>query len=323
VEVVKPVLARLVWLVVAVLIALGGAGVVAAMNHVPATDARPELTWVADQAAKAKLDEATDRLESLTESVESLGSFGRQALAAVVAGDVDQVNETVAAGSLQRGAITTARTELDAILEEIPDVGTGSDLAISPEIQDRFDGLVPTPEFTDGLEDDWRLFTGRALDAANLNALLARHDQETAAAAQQGLQQKYPQAVLLLDTSDATIRQAKAIRDRLAATSDVSTLTRWIERNEAYDAALRNLYEVLIDADGEVTKAVRDAFADEQAARKRLPVDTRPLVVIMADVAQGGLNQVVISIEETRQSLSDALEIQRQLQLDEGSAAPG
>jgi len=112
------------------------------------------------------------------------------------------------------------------------------------------------------------------------------------------------------------------VRDRLAATTDVATLTRWINRNEAYDAALRNLYEVLIDADGKVTKAVREAFADEQAARKRLPVDTRPLVVIMADVAQGGLNQAVISIEETRQSLADALEIQRQLQQDEAIGTP-
>ena len=53
-----------------------------------------------------------------------------------------------------------------------------------------------------------------------------------------------------------------------------------------------------------MTEAVRKAFDDEQKARKRLPVDTRPLVVIMNDVAQGGLNQVVISIEETRGSLS-------------------
>ena len=96
------------------------------------------------------------------------------------------------------------------------------------------------------------LFTGRALDAANLNALLARHDQETAAAAQQGVQEKYPQALLLLDVSDATIRQTKAVRDRLAATTDVETLTRWIERAEQYDAALRHLYEVLVDADGKV-----------------------------------------------------------------------
>ena len=322
-HVVKRILSAIVWLAVAVLIALGGAGVVAAMNHVPATPSRPELTWAADQAASAKLDEATDHLETLTGSVESLGSYGRQALAAVVAGDVDQVNQLVAAGTLQLGAIDTATKALDASLDAIPDVGNGSELLLSPEVQDRYDGLVPTPEFTNGLDDDWRTFTGRALDAANLNALLARHDQETAAAAQQGVQEKYPQALLLLDVSDATIRQTKAVRDRLAATTDVATLTRWIERAEQYDAALRHLYEVLVDADGKVTRQVRAAFADEQDARRRLPVDTRPLVIIMADVAQGGLNQVVISIEETRQSLADALQIQRQIEQDEDVRVDG
>jgi hypothetical protein len=323
VHVVKRILSAIVWLAVAVLIALGGAGVVAAMNHVPATPSRPELTWAADQAASAKLDEATDHLETLTGSVESLGSYGRQALAAVVAGDVDQVNELVAAGTLQLSAIDTATKALDASLDAIPDVGNGSELLLSPEVQDRYDGLVPTPEFTNGLDDDWRTFTGRALDAANLNALLARHDQETAAAAQQGVQERYPQALLLLDVSDATIRQTKAVRDRLAATTDVATLTRWIERAEQYDAALRHLYEVLVDADGKVTRQVRAAFADEQDARRRLPVDTRPLVIIMADVAQGGLNQVVISIEETRQSLADALQIQRQIEQDEDVRVDG
>ena len=47
----------------------------------------------------------------------------------------------------------------------------------------------------------------------------------------------------------------------LAATTDVETLTRWIERAEQYDAALRHLDEVLIDADGKVTKAVRKTKA--------------------------------------------------------------
>ena len=73
-QAVKQILSAVVWLAVAVLIALGGAGVVAAMNHVPATPARPELTWAADEAATARLDEATDHLETLTASVESLGS---------------------------------------------------------------------------------------------------------------------------------------------------------------------------------------------------------------------------------------------------------
>ena len=320
-KVVVSILKAVAWLLIAVLIALGGAGVVAAMNHVPSTPARAELTWAADQETIARLDEATDKLQELTESVESLGSFGRQALAAVVAGDVDQVNQTVAAGTLQLGRISAARQELEEVVEQVPNVGNGSELRISPEVQDRYDGVVSTPAFTDGLEDDWRTFTGRALDAANLNALLAEHDQQTAAAAQQGLKEKYPQAVLLLDTSDATIRQLKGIRDRLARTTDVTTLDRWLDRNEAYDGALRHLYDVLIDADGKVTKKVRAAFDAEQKARTRLPVDTRPLVVIMADVAQGGLNQAVISIEETRQSLADALEIQRQLEQDDTAPA--
>jgi hypothetical protein len=50
----------------------------------------------------------------------------------------------------------------------------------------------------------------------------------------------------------------------------------------------------------------------------RLPGDTRGLVVIMVDIAQGGLNQAVISIEEARGSLAGALDVQRQLQAGPG-----
>ncbi len=43
----------LAWIVVASVISFGAAGVVAAMNHVPGTTARPELTWAGDRAATA------------------------------------------------------------------------------------------------------------------------------------------------------------------------------------------------------------------------------------------------------------------------------
>ena len=112
------------------------------------------------------------------------------------------------------------------------------------------------------------------------------------------------------------------MRDRLAKTADVAVLTSWIDRNAAYDGALRNLYEVLIDAKGKVTTKVRAAFDREQAARAKLPGDTRPLVVIMADIAQSGLNQAAISIEEARGELADALAIQQQLQQDVEIALP-
>ncbi len=100
----------------------------------------------------------------------------------------------------------------------------------------------------------------------------------------------------------------------LAARVDTTTLVQWLDLNAAYDAALRTLYETILAADGVVTDEVRAAAEAEQSARARLPRDTRALVVIMNDVAQGGLNQAVISIEEARGALAAELDVQRSLQ---------
>jgi alkylhydroperoxidase/carboxymuconolactone decarboxylase family protein YurZ len=320
VAVARSVFVRLAWLVVAAAVALGGAGIVAAMHHVPGSDARAELTWAGDAQAAPVLDDVTARLQQVSDDVDTLGSTARQALAAVVAGDAERVNETIAAGSLQLASVKGAVASLEARLGEVPGLGTDADLRLSPALQDRYDALRGTPALTDDLEADWTRFSGLALDATNLGGLLTRHDQETAAAARQGAVGKYQTALDLLDVSDATVRETMAVRDRLAATTDVSTLTTWLERNASYDAALRTLYQALQDANGELNDEIRAAFAAEQAARERLPVDTRPLIVIMADVAQGGLNQAVIRIEEARGALGEALDEQRRL--DEEVALP-
>ncbi|HEX5827322.1 MAG TPA: hypothetical protein VFY23_07365, partial [Candidatus Limnocylindrales bacterium] len=180
----KQFLAALLWLVAAALIALGGAGIVAAMNFPPGTEARAELTWTEDQEAKAAIDAATDRLQDLSLAVEALGADAREALAAVSGGDVDAVNAAVDRGTNQLAVVEAANLALADAIERVPGVGADSALRISPEIQDRYDGLAVTTSFTADLRDDWALFTGRAVDAANLSALLAQHDQETAAAAQ-------------------------------------------------------------------------------------------------------------------------------------------
>ena len=51
---------------------------------------------------------------------------------------------------------------------------------------------------------------------------------------------------------------------------------------------------------------MKAASKAEQQAREQLPPDTKALVVIMGEVARGGLNQAVITIEEARKRLSDA-----------------
>jgi hypothetical protein len=55
-----------------------------------------------------------------------------------------------------------------------------------------------------------------------------------------------------------------------------------------------------------VTREVRRAFEAVERAQQSLPLDTRALVVIMSDIAQGGLNQAVISIEQARGGLAAA-----------------
>src|SRR4029079_15811811 len=88
------------------------------------------------------------------------------------------------------------------------------------------------------------------------------------------------------------------LRDDLAGSTDVTTLTTWIDHNATYDAPVRRRLGAVLGSRVWVTDRVREAFAGEQAARRGLPADTRGLVVIMSDIARGGLNQAVISIEQ-------------------------
>ncbi|HEY6014831.1 MAG TPA: hypothetical protein VIU37_12520, partial [Candidatus Limnocylindrales bacterium] len=118
---------------------------------------------------------------------------------------------------------------------------------------------------------------------------------------------RYDDALTLLDQADAAIAQARRLRDQLSNTVDVPVLDQWLDRNAAYDKALRELYKVISKVGSRVTDAVRKAIAAEQAAKEKLPPDTRGLVVIMAEIGRGGMNGAVIAIEEARAKLIDAI----------------
>ncbi len=144
------------------------------------------------------------------------------------------------------------------------------------------------------------------MPAVELTTHLLDHDQIAGEAIKFGGAGKYPQAIARIAKASAELEAAGAIRDRLAATVDVTTLDQWIERNAAYDTALRDLWDALRRSRGRVTDAVREAAARERVAKDQLPPDARALVVILGDVARGGLNQAVIAIEEARGTLLDA-----------------
>jgi hypothetical protein len=309
----RTVIVRLAWTVIAVLVALGTAGIVSAMNQPPGSAARPELTWAGDARMETALEAATGDLQALSDRVDDLAGSARTALEQTVAGDAGRLGATITEGTTRLGEVQRLADDLEASLAGVPYTGPDWALYVSAGLRHRYDQLAATSGLTTGLEEDWASFTGRSLAASRLTSLLGRHDEETAAAAKAGSEGRFKDALAQLDTSDATIAESRSLRDDLAPSTDVTTLTAWLDRNADYDAALRDLYVALIRSDGRVTDPVKKAFAREQAARAQLPGDTRALVVIMSDVAQGGLNQAVIAIEQARGSLAKALEVQQEL----------
>ena len=53
---------------------------------------------------------------------------------------------------------------------------------------------------------------------------------------------------------------------------------------------------------------MKDAAIAERKARDFLPSNTSGLVIILAEIGRGGLNQAVIGIEETRAKLQAAID---------------
>lgn len=295
------------WLACAVLLAFGSAGLVAGLSREPGTPARPELTWAADEAVRPGLAAATADLARLADEVTELGRLGRAALATLIERDLDRLASTITAGTSLVATIDADAAGLRARLTTLPGVGPGIEGRLGPELRAEYAAILTALESTAGLRESWATLTAGSAAAARLATLLADHDRYAAAAARAGSRGSYSPALTELASATATLDQAQALRDVLANTADVTVLDQWLGRNRDLDLALARLYRALRASKGTVTAEVRDAAAAERAAQERLPPDTRGLVVIMADIARGGLNQAVITIELARGRLAAAV----------------
>ncbi len=304
--------ASLVWLVLVVAIALGAAGIVTGADHQPGTAARPELTYARDAEVTTALDAATRDLEGLVDQVAALGVQARGALAALNGTDTATVDAAIAEGNRLLEGMLAQTFLIRGQLATTPYVARANPgLYVSDALVARHAALVAALDATDGLQDAWVRLTTGSVAAVRLSTLLARHDEEVADAARLGRAARYDDAVERLDDADATIEEARSLRNRLANTVDVTVLDAWLDRNAAYDAALRGLYVAYAQVGNRVTDELRDALAAESTARRALPGDTRGMVVIMAEIGRGGMNGAVIAIEQARGRLSAVIEAAR------------
>ncbi len=300
-------LVRFAWIALIILIALGSAGLVTGLDHRPGTPQRAELTWQGDSAIKPGLDSVVVDLAPLSTDFDALGAQARTAIAALVSSDPAALDAAIVDGQALVDKITAATTGLQTRLRGLPGIGPSAESRLSPEMIDRWSTADTVLGTTSGIAQSWAILSAGSLTASQLSLRLTQHDQYAGEAVRLGSQAQYQDAVKQLDLADPTLLEARALRDRLANTADVSVLDQWLARNAAIDAALRRLYVTMAITNGRLTPDARQALTDVETARAALPPDTRALVVIMSDVARGGLNQAVIQIEEARGRLADAM----------------
>jgi hypothetical protein len=290
-------------------IALGAAGVVAGLDT-PAADGsdRTGRTAAGDAAVIRALTPIEGELRGVGDQIRGLTAQARGVLAAISANDMTLADTAVATGT---PIVNDIDTNVDAIrqsLAEVPLVnGPEAAYAVSPAIRDRYSNDLEGVDATKDVSADWTRLTVGSISASRLSTLLANHDGAVAAAAERGRAGAWEAALSHLDDADEAITSARALRDKLAASVDVSTLDAWLERSSDYDKALRALYTALRDSKGVVNEAVRKAGRDEEAAKERLPPDTKALVLIMGEIGQSGMTDSAVAIEQAASDIDEAL----------------
>ena len=296
-----------VWILVMAMVALGSAGLVTSLDHQPGSPARPELTWPGDSAVGPRLAAAHTELEAIGVQLDRLGTLARGSLAAAVANKTDALDQAVADGSVLVNQIDQASDAVTAGLLDMPSLGPNPDLRLSRSSQEMLGELIDALDSTRTLSADWAALTKGTVDAGRLTGLLDQHDKLIVAAIDSAIDRKFKTAIARIDRASARLADAVKIRDSLRTRTDVATLTEWLRRSRNYDTALRRLYVISARSPVKITQQMRNALAAEKRARDALPKDTAALVIIVSEVARGGLNQAVIAIEKARNDLDDGL----------------
>ncbi|MET1232066.1 MAG: hypothetical protein ABWY52_04350 [Candidatus Limnocylindrales bacterium] len=294
-----------VWLLAAALIAIGAAGLAGAANPVPDEASRPEVFARADAAMAPGLAAIDAQLRDAQELVAALASLSRSAIVNLNAGDQEALVKDLDDGDLLVVEIGSIATAVAADLRSLP--FDADAYQISGSVAGRVEAAREAVETVRPLADLWSRVARGALPASEIAKHLADHDLATFAATQDGTAGHYADALRGLGTARAELTAALEIRDQLLESVDTTTLDLWVDRNRKYDDALARLYQALQLSRGRVNDVAREAFADVQRAQKLLPPDTRAIVVIMSDLAQGGLNQAAIRIDEARGALIAAV----------------
>lgn len=301
------VLRGIAWTALLAIMAASAAGLVAASWHAPGGPARSELTYLGDASLEARLDAATLELERIAADMAGLAQEAKIALGEVASTNPARLREALQRGGAAAAAIDAATGDLRDSMIGLPGDGPNAALDYSNATLVRRAAILAAIDATVGLTGRWQQLSGRAADAALLLELIGAHDVTVLTAITKGSASEFAEAVEILDEALLKIEDIELLRVRLIAGSEQTVLDEWIERTGTYDRALRRLYRTLDRSGGVQTLAVVDARREERLAFEQLPPDRRTILVIVAEVARGGLIQAVLAIEEASAHIDEAL----------------
>ena len=296
----------LFWLVLAAAVAFGAAGLTGQLTHPPGGATREELTYASDRALGARLDDATGRLKEVATNVDAMAAAAKAALGAISVADSTALKTNLERGNGAAVLISSASLDLRSSLAGLPGDAPDAAVEFSNATLVRRAQILASIDAAISLAESWETVTARSVDAARVVTLLQQHDTTILAATALGRAGSYQDANAQIEAARITLADVRSLRDQLVTSSDLTVLDEWADRNEHYDLVLEALYNALINSNGGNTLLVQAAVHNEKVAREALP-NGGAIVVIVAEIARGGLNQAVLAIDDARRRIDAAL----------------
>jgi hypothetical protein len=154
----------------------------------------------------------------------------------------------------------------------------------------------------------WVNVVGAASAPVDLVRSVQAHDAKVVEATAAARADDLTGAIAALEDAQRLLVPAHAVRETAdQAGADVRTLDDLLARLDTYDDALERLYTLLTDSGGTVTDEIRTVYAEVAAAQQSLPRNTDALTVIVSDLAGPAVTAALVSLEDQRAVLAEAV----------------
>lgn len=294
------------WLVVVLVVAVSGAGLVLTFDH-PQNDAgRPELTAVGDAIVGPRLAALEPAATQISADADAIAEQARTLYGHLRTRDTKSARADLQAGDALVAAVADHLAPLTAARDGLLD-GTSAH-AISGANRDRVAALRAAADAGGQLAGTWEAIAVAAARTYPVVDALALHDAAVLEATGHARASDFSAALASLAVASTELDNVRAMAANAAAAGrDTGTLSGLIDRDAAYDAALARLYGILAGNGGQMTADAQAAYATVQAAESALPDNDSAMTVIVSDLGGQAVTLGLIALDQLRGAIEGAL----------------